>query len=75
MERYRNNEKLQLEEFSEWLIDNLNNWKRKEFADFEYIKITLSQGQLIALFILTLLVNIGISLGILFNEYENENLE
>ena len=75
MEQYRNNEKLQLEEFSEWLINNLNNWKRKEFADFEYIKITLSQGQLIALFILTLLVNIGISLAILFNEYENEDLE
>ena len=71
MERYRNNEILNISEYSEWLINNLKYWKRKEFADFKYIKISLTKNQIITLFILTILCNIGISLFIILNDYEN----
>ena len=71
MEKYRNNEILNISEYSEWLINNLKYWKRKEFADFKYIKISLTKNQIITLFILTILCNIGISLFIILNDYEN----
>lgn len=72
MERYRNNEILNISEYSEWLINNLKYWKRKEFADFKYIKISLTKEQIIALFVLTFILNIGISIFIISNEYENK---
>lgn len=71
MEKYRNNEVLSLTEYSQWLINNLHHWKRKEFSDFKYIKVSLTKNQIITLFILTILCNIGISLFIILNDYEN----
>ena len=73
MNQYRNNEKLDIVEYSNWLIENIDNWKRKEFADFDYIRITLTKGQFIGLFIIVLLLNIGLSFYIIGNEYENED--
>jgi hypothetical protein len=49
----------------------VNNWKRKEFKDFEYIKVNLGKGQLIALFILTLFASIGLSILVITNDYKN----
>lgn len=72
MEQYRNNEYLNISEYSKWLIHNLNNWKRKEFSDFKYIRITLTPWQYIILFVLVILVNVGISYGLIINQYKNE---
>lgn len=69
MEKYRNNEKLNISEYGEWLIQNLNNWKRKEFKDFEYIKVQLTNGEYIALFIIVILINTIISWIIVNNCY------
>lgn len=75
MEQYRNNEYLNISEYSKWLIHNLNNWRRKEFSDFKYIRITLSVTQYIILFFLVVALNIGIAYGLIINEYKNEYLD
>lgn len=71
MNLYRNNEKLNINILSNQIIENLDKWKRKDFDDFKYIKVELTKGQYILLFILTLLINVGICFFILMNEYEN----
>ena len=44
------------------------DWQRKEFNDFDYIRPELSGGQNIALLIILLLYNIGISIFIVIND-------
>lgn len=55
---FRSNPKLELMELLDWLRDNLKYWKRKEFADFDYINVSLSPTQYWIAFIATCLMNI-----------------
>jgi hypothetical protein len=45
-------------------------WVRKDFKDFDYIKVELTNTQLIWLFIIVLLFNIGMSLFIVLNNID-----
>ena len=72
MNLYRNNEQLDMVNLSNQIIDNLKNWKRKEFSDFKYIKVELTKTQYIVWFILTILVNVVLALYVVNNDYDNE---
>lgn len=45
------------------------DWHRKQFNDFKYITVDLSDNQMTWVFILVLLYNIGISIWIICNSY------
>lgn len=66
--------KLDLYEYGQWLEKEIDeNWTRKEFSDFNYINIELSDGQYIALLILTIIFNILISLCVVYNNISHED--
>ena len=48
-------------------------WKRKQFEDFDYLSVELTDTQATILLILILLYNIGISVWIVTNEYRNDS--
>lgn len=75
MEKYRNEDKLDISEYADWLIQNVNKWKRKEFKDFGYLRPELKTWQQYLLFILTLLFSLGASIFCIMNEYENEDFK
>lgn len=55
--------KLNIQKYGEWLdLRIATNWQRKQFADFEYIKIGLTETQGIWLFILSIVFSVGISM-------------
>ena len=67
------NPKVDIDAYGKWLQTQIpTKWKRKEFADFEYIRIGLSRGQYIALIIIMILLNIGISVFLVMNDIKNE---
>jgi len=47
-------------------------WHRKDFKDFNYIKVDLSDTQITWLFILLILYNVGISIYVVMNEFTND---
>ena len=68
------NPKLDINQYGEWLQTQIpTQWDRKEFEDFAYIRVGLSQGQYIALIIMMIVLNIGISIFLVKNEFNNEN--
>ena len=68
------NPKLDISKYGEWLQTQVpTHWKRKEFEDFSYIHVGLSRGQYIALVIIMIILNIGISIAIVGNDIKNEN--
>jgi hypothetical protein len=65
-----NHPKLDLKSYGIWLNSRIDdNWVRKEFSDFDYISIEVSDEQFIWLFVLTVLLNILISLFLINNEF------
>jgi hypothetical protein len=48
-------------------------WKRKQFEDFDYLSVELTDTQATILLILILLYNIGISVWIVTNEYRYDS--
>ena len=68
------NPKLDINQYGVWLQTQIpTQWDRKEFEDFAYIRVGLSQGQYIALIIMMIVLNIGISIFLVKNEFNNEN--
>ena len=68
------NPKVDIDAYGKWLQTQIpTKWKRKEFSDFEYIHIGLSKGQYIALIIIMILLNIGISAFVVMNDIQNKN--
>ena len=68
------NPKVDIDAYGKWLQTQIpTKWKRKECSDFEYIHIGLSKGQYIALIIIMILLNIGISAFVVMNDIKNEN--
>lgn len=55
---FRAHTNLDLWNYGDWLMKNLNLWKRKEFKDFDYIDSALTDGEETTLFIITLILNI-----------------
>lgn len=46
-------------------------WKRKDFSDFKYVSVELSDGQYWIIVFLMLLLNVGLSVWIVGNNYRN----
>lgn len=66
-------DKLSIQALGQFLKANIpNNWKRKEFKDFDYLQIELTLGQYIMILILTLGYNVGISYWLVTNQFKNE---
>ena len=42
---FRHHPELDLKLFVQWLAANINHWKRKEFADFHYLRVQLTPAQ------------------------------
>ena len=47
-------------------------WKRKDFKDFDYLNIDPTITQIIWIYVLTLLVNVGLAWWIIKNEFHDE---
>lgn len=60
-------------EFGCKVVEGLESgkWHRKNFEDFKYIKVEMSETQYILFFIVIVLLNIGLSAYVINNEYEN----
>lgn len=71
---FREHPTLNLMGYCKWLEQNIKLWKRKEFKDFDYIDVEMSDGQTVALFIIILLLDIGLSIFLIGNEFINENI-
>ena len=71
---FRENPRMDLSQYLEWLEKHLNLWHRKEFKDFDYIKNELTKGQSIGLLILIIILDIVMSIFFIGNEFTNEDM-
>lgn len=61
---------INFKDYAEWLDTQIDkNWYRKEFNDFNYLSIELSIGWYIAILIIILCYNVGISYWVITNEF------
>ena len=56
------------------MVKNLNLWRKKDFKDFDYLSGELPVAGLIFLLVLTILLDIGLSILFVRNDYTNEGL-
>ena len=62
-----------LEQYAEYIGPIVEmEWRRKNFEDFDYLTIELTDGQYWAIIILLLIFNIGMSSLIVTNNYKND---
>lgn len=61
--------------FPDFLMRNMHLWERKQFADFEYIKVEPSKDQTTWIFISSIIVCIFLALFVVFNEINNNYRE
>lgn len=62
-----------LEKYAEYIGPIVEReWRRKNFEDFDYLTIELTDGQYWAIIILLLIFNIGMSFWIVTNNYKND---
>ena len=71
---FRDHPKMDLSEYPQWLENHLHLWKRKEFKDFDYIENELTKGQSIALLIIILILDIFVSILLIGNDINNEDM-
>ena len=66
------NPKLNIDEYGKWLEKQIpNNWTRKQFEDFDYISINVSNTQEVCLLIMMIVFCVGISIFLVLNDTEN----
>lgn len=63
---FRDHPSLDMDAFHRFLLNNLHLWKRKEFKDFNYLHVSLSKKQMIWLSLLTILLEVGIIIYLLY---------
>ena len=63
-----------VDQYGDWLVKNLNLWRKKDFKDFDYLSGELPVAGLIFLLVLTILLDIGLSILFVRNDYTNEGL-
>lgn len=64
---------LNLSNFAKYITPYIEQeWVRKKFKDFNYLSIELSNTQYFWLLFFVLLYNIGISIWIVVNKYDNK---
>ena len=61
--------------YPEFLKKNINLWKRKSFADFDYIRNYPTHTQNIVIVCIIFILNIILAIFFLENEYENKEIE
>jgi len=67
-----NNKQLDLSKFADWMPKQIEqHWQRKNFKDFEYLDVEISGFQLMWILIIIGLYNIGISIWVVVNEFNN----
>ena len=71
---FREHPRMDLSQYPSWLHKNINLWKRKQFSDFDYIKNELTKGQSIALFIIILFFDVLVSILLIGNNINNEDM-
>lgn len=65
---------INLSAFADWMPKQIEqHWHRKQFKDFDYLEIQLTDTQMWWILIIVLLYNIGISIWIILNEWTNGN--
>jgi len=66
---------VELLKFSEWMPEQVEqHWKRKNFDDFEYLQMELTETQLWWVMIIVMIYNILISIWVVKNEYGNTSV-
>lgn len=72
-EYFNKSKDLNLSKFADWMSPEIvKHWHRKEFKDFDYLKIELTETQLMWILIIILIYNIGVSIWIIKNEFNND---
>ena len=57
---------IDLSKLADWIEQNLDMWKRKEFKDFDYIETPLTEGDIIGIMWTLIIVSILVLIGSLF---------
>lgn len=69
---FNNKTKINFLEFANWTENSIPKyWKRKEFKDFDYIDVQLTDTQITWLFIIIFIFNLGMSIFIVLNNENN----
>lgn len=61
---------LDLESLSNFIIANLNLWKRKEFSDFKYLKYEFSWREILFMTLLMIIISVVLVMIIVRNKYD-----
>lgn len=65
---------LNISAYTEYLASRIDiDWDRKKFEDFNYLDIPLSTGQYMIIMMLIIFYNIGISIWIVTNEFDEDH--
>jgi hypothetical protein len=68
-----NNEDLKLKKFADWIPKQVvDHWKRRDFKDFEYLQLELTETQIWWVMIVLMIYNIIMSIWVVNNESENK---
>lgn len=66
-------EDVKLKKFADWLPSQVTaHWKRRDFQDFEYLQMELTETQLWWIMIVLMIYNIAMSVWVINNEAENK---
>jgi hypothetical protein len=66
-------EDVKLKKFADWLPNQVAaHWKRRDFNDFEYLQMELTETQLWWIMIILMIYNIAMSVWVINNESENK---
>ena len=67
------NEDVKLKKFADWLPSQVAaHWKRRDFQDFEYLQMELTETQLWWIMIILMIYNVAMSVWVINNEAENK---
>jgi len=65
--------RLDLVKTTSYIGEQLQNFERKQFSDFAYLKVQPTKTQTIWAFVLTFILNIGLSIWIIVNEFNSDD--
>ena len=67
---------LELSKFADWMPSKISqHWERRNFKDFEYLEIEVTENQMWIILVVILLYNIGISIWVVINEFEDADIQ
>lgn len=67
---------INLSKFADWMPKQIEqHWHRKNFKDFDYLEVELTDTQIWWILIIILLYNVGMSFWIIVNEFKSKKIE